>query len=299
MTEATRRRGALDLAVAAESLGSSLSQDAGRDGSSLSVEVLPSDLYAALALLSEVALEPRFDPADVSRIKKQWLDDLTSERKSPPRLASLAGLRALLGPVTGAPVNGSPSDVRSLSRGDLLAFHARQFVPENLALVAVGDVDLERLRQAAELHLGRLPRRAPTPPPKLDAPTAPRASHVWLIDRPGSVQSSIFAAQGFPARSTPGHDARQVMNNLLGGLFTSRLNLNLREQHAYTYGVRSAALSTRGWGAFVVASRRNGTLYVGVTSDLIKRGNTGRTSTRASPAGTAFTTSSGTNPTNP
>jgi zinc protease len=74
-----------------------------------------------------------------------------------------------------------------------------------------------------------------------------------LVDRKDSVQSSIFAVQAFPKRSEPGFEARQIMTSLVGGLFTSRLNSNLREDHAYTYGVHGQALATRHWGAFYAA----------------------------------------------
>jgi predicted Zn-dependent peptidase len=75
-----------------------------------------------------------------------------------------------------------------------------------------------------------------------------------IVDRKDSVQSSLFAVQPFPKRSEPGFEAREIMASLLGGLFTSRLNSNLREKHAYTYGVHGQALATRNWGAFYVAT---------------------------------------------
>ena len=102
--------------------------------------------------------------------------------------------------------------------------------------------------------LGKLPARTPPALPPLKLPPAPAQTAVLLIDRPGAVQSALFAGHPFPERSAPGYEARQVVNNLLGGLFTSRLNLNLREKHAYTYGVRSRVLATRRFGAFAVQS---------------------------------------------
>lgn len=254
MTEATLDKDHLALAVAAESLGSSIDYDTGRDGSSVSMEVLTADVDAALALLSEVITRPRFAAEDFDRVKSQWLDSLVNERQDPARLSSLAGLRALLGPEAAAPVRGSVPDVRRLTREDLVAFHRNQYVAGNLAVLAVGDLTLEQLTDLASRSFGRLPAAtAPTLPPLKLVP-APASTKIWLVDRPGSVQSAIFAGQGFPERSAPGHEARQVMNNMLGGLFTSRLNLNLREKHAYTYGARSLAIATREWGALVAMS---------------------------------------------
>jgi zinc protease len=254
MTEATQRKDSLALAEAAESLGASLDFDTGRDGSSVSLEVLPSDLPAGLALLAELISEPRFAAADVARVKKLWLDSLLSERQEPSRLSTLAGIRALLGKDAGAPVRGSSSDVKRLTRDDLVRFHRSQYVAGNLAIIAVGDLSMEHFKELAQTSFGRLPAKSPPAPPPLQLAPPPKESLIWLIDRPGSVQSAVFVGQPFPERSAAGHEARQVMNNLLGGLFTSRLNLNLREKHAYTYGVRSLAVATARWGAFITMS---------------------------------------------
>ena len=254
MTEATQQKTGLALAEAAEALGTNIDFDTGRDGSSVSVEVLPSDAEAALGLLAEVITQPRFAAADVERIRRQWLDSLRSERQEPSRLASLAGMRALLGPVVAAPVRGSVPDVEKLTRKDILKFHEQWYVASNLAVLAVGDLSLERLTELAQKGLGKLPARKAPALPAIELPPAPAQTTVWLVDRPESVQSALFVGQAFPDRAAPGYESRQVMNNLLGGLFTSRLNLNLREQHAYTYGVRSSAIATRRFGAFVVQS---------------------------------------------
>lgn len=254
MTEATRQKTGLQLAVAAESLGAELAFDTGRDGSSVSLEVLPSDAEAALGLLAEVVSEPRFAAEDVQRLRAQWLDSLRSERQEPARLASLAGMRALFGNAAAAPVDGSVPDVERLTREDLVQFHRQWYVAGNLAVLAVGDLTLERLTEVAQKGLGKLPARAAPPLPPLQLLQPPAQTTVWIVDRPDAVQSALFAGQAFPERSAPGYEARQVVTNLLGGLFTSRLNLNLREKHAYTYGVRSRALATRRFGAFVTQS---------------------------------------------
>jgi zinc protease len=251
MTEATKQKSPLELAEATESLGASLDYDTGRDGSSVSLEVLPGDVAAGLSLLTEVVTEPRFASDDVARVRKQWLDSLVSERQAPNRLSSLAGMRALLGTDAGAPVRGSVPDVRRLAAADLVRFHRQNYVAENLALVAVGDLTMAQLTELVAPSLGKLPRAAAPAPPPLKLPRPPEKTTVWIVDRPGSVQTALFAGQPFPERAAQGYEAREVMNNLFGGLFTSRLNLNLREKHAYTYGARSLAVATRHWGAFV------------------------------------------------
>jgi zinc protease len=255
MTESTEARNPLELAEAVESLGTNLQHDAGRDYSSIRLGVLSSDLEPALDLIAEVTRRPRFAADELERVRSEWLDGLIAERQSPQRLASLAALRLLLGEPHGAPVSGAVSDVRNLTIGELVGFHRRAWQPRYATLVLVGDVDPDRARESAERALGSWKNGSVSEelePPPLEAAPPSERPRVVLIDRPDSVQSALFAAQRFPRRDAPGFEARQILNGVVGGLFTSRLNQNLREKNAYTYGVRSQAIATRDWGAFVV-----------------------------------------------
>jgi zinc protease len=252
MTEGTAKRSALAVAEAAESLGSTLEQSAGRDYVRLGLMTAREDFDQGLELLAEVVQKPAFAKKELERVRAEWLDSIEAERQSPSRLASLAGLRLLLGNVAGAPVNGSKKDVQALQRDDLIKFHRENFVPENMALLVVGDLSMADVKAAADKHFGGFRAKATTPPAKLTLPEPPASRRVVLVDRPGSVQSAIFIAQPFPKRSDPGFETRELLNQIVGGLFTSRLNTNLREEHAYTYGASSADIATRDWGAFVV-----------------------------------------------
>jgi zinc protease len=258
LSEGSELHSSLALAEAAESLGSTLEADAGRDESHVELATLTTDVPRGLELLAEVVYRPAFREADFARVKAEWLDGLRAERQEPSRLASLVALRSLLGPSAGAPVSGGIPDVEKLTVADLKAFHRRCYVPANLAVIAVGDVTLAQLEPDVERLFGKQAARAsgktsaktseaapPEPPAKLK---------ILMVDRKDSVQSSIFALQPFPKRSEPGFEAREIMASLVGGLFTSRLNANLREEHAYTYGVHGQALATRAWGAFYVAT---------------------------------------------
>jgi zinc protease len=255
LTEGTTKKSALELAIAAESLGSSLSPDAERDAISLGMEVLPRDVPAALALLSEVVQIPAFRASDLQRVKDEWQDQLQNERQNPMRLASLAALRALFGSEWGAPVSGSATDVAKLTRNDLLAWHKAQVTPSNSALILVGDVDPDAITRQADELFGKWVATGVTTASR-SAPVDPlrKPSRIILIDRPGSVQSAIFAAHSFPKRSEPGHEAREVVSSLFGGLFTSRLNMNLREKHAYTYGARSTVAAAQNFGLFAIST---------------------------------------------
>jgi len=261
LTEGTQRHSSLALAEASESLGSTLEADAGRDESHVEISTLTRDVARGLELLAEVVLRPAFFEADFARVKGEWLDGLRAERQEPSRLASLAALRSLLGPSAGAPVSGSIPDVEKLTVTDLKAFHRSAYVPTKLAVVAVGEVTLAELEPHVERLFGGAPSMATTATTATTAiastsvsPEPPSKLKILMVDRKDSVQSSIFAVQPFPKRSEPGFEAREIMSSLVGGLFTSRLNSNLREEHAYTYGVHAQALATRQWGAFYVAT---------------------------------------------
>ena len=254
LVESSRRHKSRELAEAAESLGSPLASNASRDDSSVGLSVLTGDLDRALALLAEVVREPAFDAKEFERVRGEWLDQLVGERQAPERLASLAGLRLLNGAVHGAPVSGGVSEVKRLKVNDLKDFHARRYVPSESALVVVGAVNAESLRPTIEKLFGSwrgaAPKRtaaAPLPPPN-------PGLRLVVVDRPGAVQTALFAAQRFPARSAQGFESRDVLSEIVGGLFTSRINMNLREKHAYTYGASARQVGTREWGAFVVAT---------------------------------------------
>jgi zinc protease len=254
LTEGTQKHSSLALAEASESLGSTLEADAGRDESHVAIATLTSDTTRGLELLSEVVFTPAFSPKDFERVKGEWLDGLRAERQEPSRLASLVALRTLLGPEAGAPVSGSIADVEKLTAADLVAFQRKTYVPSNLAVIAVGDLTLAALEPAVERLFGRASGPAFPAPSATVTAQKPSKLKILIVDRKDSVQTSIFAVQPFPKRSEPGFEAREIMGGLLGGLFTSRLNLNLREKHAFTYGVHGQALATRQWGAFFVAT---------------------------------------------
>lgn len=252
MTEGTKKRGALALAEAAESLGTTLEESAGRDFARIAMTTAQEDLRAGMSLLSEVVREPAFAKPELDRVRHEWLDAIEAERQSPARLSALVGLRLLLGTRLGAPVNGSRHDVEALTRADLVRFHAESFVPDNVALIVVGDVSLADVRPLASELFGTWRGTAPKPTPSEPQPRVESGKKVFLVDRPGSVQSALFIGQPFPKRSEAGYETRELLSSLLGGLFTSRINMNLREEHAYTYGARSLDMATREWGAFAV-----------------------------------------------
>lgn len=270
LVEGTKKRSSLALAEAAESLGAPLEEDASRDESLVGLSALVGDLDAALELLAEVTQKPAFDPKEFDRVRTEWLDQLVAERQEPGRLASLAGLRLLNGPVHGAPVGGGVTDVKRLTVADLAAFHAKRYEPASAALILVGDITLERVRPTVEKYFGGWRGKPAAKVATAPLPAAQVGTRVFVVDRPGAVQTAVFAAQRFPPRSAPGFEAREVLGEVLGGLFTSRINLNLREKHAYTYGASGRPVATRDWGAFVVQSSVRTDVTAPALTEIVK-----------------------------
>lgn len=262
MSEATARKSALQLAVAAGALGSNLTLESGRDALSFEMLVLPEDMKQGLALLFEVLTQPRLKTPLFSRIKQELLDDIAYQRQSPQSLAWLFGYRALLGEQDGRPRLGTPKQVEALRLTDVIDQYQRQIRPSRCGLLAAGPVSARQLAAAADHNFANWADATPIgvnrPPPAF--PETPKrialdgSARALLVDKPGSSQTSVWLGLPYPKRQDGEHESRQVLNNLFGGLFTSRLNSNLREKHAYTYGVFSTLLIARRYGGFVIST---------------------------------------------
>lgn len=249
LLEGAGKRDALQLADAFGELGASPAASVERDGASIAVTVLPRHAEAALALLAEVASRPRLAAADFERRKRQQLADLAARVGEPTFLAGWALAEAVYGAdhPYGHPVAGLPAAVAGLSLADARRFHRDHAGPATAAVILAGPVTLEQARAWARKHLGawRSPARPPPPPAGLEA--SPRRE-VVLVPKPGLGQTVISLGRpGVPA-AHPGLDALLVANEVFGGAFTSRLNLNLREQRGYTYGAYSRVEALRSAG---------------------------------------------------
>jgi zinc protease len=253
LAEATKTKNHHVLSETVEALGSTLIADANRDYVQLTLDTLPEDVATGISLLAETVTQPAFDATDFARLQKQHIDDLVSERQVPERLAAHVGLLAVLGETLGAPVSGRLSSVRRLTIEDVRGWHRTHAYPEGIALLVVGPVETNTVLSAAEKALGHLRGSRPvlSVPPQ---PAPPASTEIYVVDRPGSVQSAIFVAQPYPNRRSPGYAARQVLNNVIGGQFTSRINQNLREKHAYTYGAHSTTVAARHFGLLTIST---------------------------------------------
>ena len=240
MMEGAGTMDALQLADAIDFLGAQISVSAGMHSSSVDMSVPVSKLDAALALQADVALRPAFAQSELERKRRSRLTSLVQWRDEPRTLASIMFNRTLYG--TGHPyglsVMGDEASIRSMKVEDLRAFHAQYVKPGNAFLVVVGDVTVPQMKEKLEKVFGAWQGKAGAPP-ALGAITQVEKRTLTLIDKPGAPQTEIRIGRIGAPRVTDDYYALTVMNTILGGSFSSRLNQNLREEHGYTYGASS------------------------------------------------------------
>ena len=252
LTQGTKTRTATQIPEEVAQIGASLTASSSMDSSSITASSLSRNFPAALNILADVALNATFPPEEVERIRTQRSADLVQQRSSPVSVANNVMAAALYGlehPYGFAEL-GTVDSIKRVTRDQLHEFWRRQFVPNNAALVVSGAITLPEVRRLAESAFGAWPRgTAVTPKLGESALGQPR---LVLVDRPGSPQTQLRVATIGVARSSPDYMTLRVMNAILGGLFSSRINLNLRETHGYTYGARSQFSFWRGAGPFAV-----------------------------------------------
>jgi zinc protease len=248
-------RDAEEIAAALETLGVHLSVGVSWEAASVELTALESRLEAAGAILSELVRQPTFPEDEVERLREEQLAGILQRRADPRGLANEAVLRYLYSPDSpyARPLGGTRATVEGLVRSDMVDFHATQFVPATTAVVIAGNIPAERAVRIARDGFGDW---VAAPAPVRTAPVRPRSeqTQVVVVDRPGSVQSEIRVGHVGIARDHPDYFPVMVLNTILGGAFSSRLNLNLRERHGFTYGVHSSFSTRRQPGPFLVST---------------------------------------------
>ncbi len=256
LTEGTRDRSSIELADDVHSIGARLVSAATVDNAAASIGVLSNNTDAAFALLSDVSLHPAFKPEEVERIRKQRLVAIQQEGDQPVATAVRVGRKVLYGDQPyGYPNSGTTASVKAITRDELQRFWSEHYAPGNAALFLAGDVTEAEARRLAEKEFGGWTvSGGATTAPIPQAPAAP-ARRVVIVDKPGAPQTALITfGLGVP-RSTPDYPALNVMNSILGGLFSSRINMNLREKNGFTYGAFSEFLFDRGDGPFLAGAR--------------------------------------------
>lgn len=254
LDQGTATRNALQLADDIAQIGASLSTSSSRDTSTVVATSLSRNFPAALNVLADVAQRPSFPAEEVERIRAARLADLVQQRGNPTLIATNVMTTTVYGHAHpyGFPELGTADSNKKLTREELRGFWQRHFVPGNAALVVAGAITVPELRKLAEAAFGGWPRGTSTPV-QLGAPSATRPRLV-IVDRPGSPQTQLRVATIGVPRSSPDYIPLRVMNTILGGIFSSRINMNLREVHGYTYGANSQFQFWRSAGPFVVST---------------------------------------------
>jgi len=257
LDEGAGTREALDLADAIEFLGANLSTSSTFDASAVRLSVPVSKLPEALPLMADVALRPTFPAAELDRLRKERLTGLLQARDNVAALVQLAFPRLVFGPTHryGTSANGLPATLESLTVDDLRAFYRAHFRPDNATLLVVGDLTPASALPMLEKAFGGWKSEGMAPL-VAEVPNAPQLGkrQIYLVDKPEAAQSQIRIGWVGVPRSTPDFAVLEVLNTVLGGSFTSRLNQNLREKNGYAYGASSGFDMRLSAGPFVAAA---------------------------------------------
>ncbi|MFP7723598.1 M16 family metallopeptidase [Lysobacter sp. A3-1-A15] len=249
---------ALEFAGRAEALGAELGAGASLDGGNAFLSALKDQLDPSLALFADMLRRPAFAPAEIDRVKATWIAGIKQE-KARPNSAALRVMPPLLygeGHAYAMPFSGSGTEasIASLTREDLVEYHRNWVRPENATLVVVGDTTLAQIVPMLEEHLGDWSGQGtPAATGEVADVALPAAPRVFLIDQPGAVQANIIVGQLVPSTLSDQATEFEFANTVLGGQFSSRLNMNLREDKHWAYGSYSFspdALGQRPWLAF-------------------------------------------------
>jgi zinc protease len=254
LDEGSGGRSSLEIAASVERLGGYLTTGADWDVGYLATGMLSQHWRAGVDLLAEVMEHPAFPAAEVERLRRQRLAEILRREADPSALADDA-LSALIyrGTVYAHSLLGNPESIAALTRDEIAAFYRRAYTVAGTSLVAVGDLDPEALAAAAEEALAGAATVPPQPPPEI-RPERLAERTVLVVDRPAAAQTELRLGHPGVSRQHPDFVPLTVMNTLLGGKFTSRINLNLRERHGFTYGASSRFVGRIGPGPFLVGT---------------------------------------------
>jgi len=254
LDEGTQKRSALQIAIDADQLGASLYTGSSMDLSYVTLRSLRKNVDGAFELMSDVLLNPAFPEEEIERIRHDRLTDILQQKDNPGIMAAKIFSNIIYGRnhPYGYTELGTEESNKALTREDLYQFWKSGYVPGNSALVLAGDITEAEARALAENHLGKW-KGVPSDSHPLSAPqNSPRK--IVMVEKVDSPQSAIRIGHVGVARSNADYVPIEVMNTELGGLFSSRINLNLREKHGYTYGAASVFVYRRGVGPFFVVT---------------------------------------------
>jgi zinc protease len=257
LDEGTENRSALQISDELDRLGATLNAGSDLDVSFVQMSALKENLDSSLELFADVILNPSFPEQELERLRKLQLAAIQREKVQPISMALRVFPQLLYGEghAYGLPLTGSGTEesVAGLDRAALRDFHSTWFRPGNATLVVVGDTTLEELtprleRLFASWKSGKVPTK------NLARVDHQPRSVVYIVDRPDSEQSMLFAGHVVPPKNNPNEVAIDALNGIFGGSFSARINMNLREDKHWTYGARSLIVDTAAQRPFIVYS---------------------------------------------
>ncbi|MEO8504440.1 MAG: pitrilysin family protein [Acidobacteriota bacterium] len=253
LDEGTARRDMNTLAASVERAGSYLTSSANWDASFVQTGGLAAHWREGLSTLAEVALEPTFPAVEFERLRRQRQAELIGRRDQPDALAEEHFTRLLFARTAyDHMLVGDLESLEAITRDDVTSFYSAHLAADDAALVAAGDLDPEAVMRVAGEIFAHWPAATRHAPPRVE-PRAPEGVSIRLVDRPQAAQTELRIGHAGISRLDPDRSVLRVLNSLLGGKFTSRINLNLRERHGYTYGASSRFVERFGRGPFVVS----------------------------------------------
>ncbi|MEP1595301.1 MAG: insulinase family protein, partial [Halieaceae bacterium] len=255
LDEGTGRRDALEISSELALLGATLSSRAGLDGSTITMSALTDNTEKSLELFADLILNPTFPDGELPRVKSEHIAAIRQEANQPLNMALRVLPSLLYGeehpyakPLTGT---GTEASVTATSRSSIAQWHQTWFRPNNARLVIVGDTTEEEILPRLENLFGNWPA-AETPQRSVSSAEPPAEPRLYLIDKPGAVQSVIVAGELISPLNNPQEAAIEAMDDILGGQFAARINMNLREDKGWSYGARSLVKNTAGQRPWLV-----------------------------------------------
>jgi len=256
LDEGAGSRSSLEIADAMDYLGAELGTTSSSDASAIRLNVPVARLRDALPIMADVAIRPTFPGSDLERLRQERLTALLQARDDPAQIVPFAFQRAVFGTTHryGTGQAGTEATIKAFTAQDLKTFHDGMYQPSNATLIVAGDITADGVMPLLEPQFGAWKAGAPvrrTPVPMASQPTQ---AQVTIVDVPKAAQSQIRIGWVGVPRSTPDYFSLEVLNTILGGSFTSRLNQNLREEHGYAYGASSRFDMRLSAGPFMAAA---------------------------------------------
>jgi predicted Zn-dependent peptidase len=255
LDEGTAKRSALQLAEEVDFIGAQLSTGSNWDGSYVTLLTLKRHLDTAFDLFSDIVLNPAFPEEELERRRSSRLTSILQQKDQPRIVATMVFNRVIYGPTHpyGQPASGTEESIRSIQRDDLKRFYETYYRPNNATLILVGDVTKEEIAPKVKQFFVAWTKKE-VPSVKIPQAASRTSTGIYLVDKPEAAQSEIRIGHVGVARNNPDYFKLTVMNTILGGQFSSRINMNLREKRGYTYGARSSYAMRKAAGPFIASA---------------------------------------------